>query len=218
MAEHEAAEKPGYHHGDLRTALIEASLALIEEGGVQALSLRQAAKRAGVSAAAPYHHFPNRGALLAAIATDGFRLLGAEMNDAVRDAAIGAPRLTACGGAYVRFARKHPAHFRVMFRPELADPEAFPELHAASEPVFQTLVTNIAAGQANGFVPQGPLHAYVLLAWSVTHGLSALIVDGPLGAGFDKVDYSVDEMGDVVVDMFAQVLMAAAKAHRDASE
>ncbi|MCA9610340.1 MAG: TetR/AcrR family transcriptional regulator, partial [Myxococcales bacterium] len=108
-------EKEGsYHHGDLRQALIDASLALIEEGGVQALSLRKAARRAGVSPGAPYHHFPSRSALLAALSIEGFTRLHAKL-DEVRACCDGPEaRLGACGRAYIAFAREHPAYFRVM--------------------------------------------------------------------------------------------------------
>src|SRR5205809_439421 len=113
--------RASYHHGDLRRTLIDASLALVEEEGIGALSLREVARKAGVTHNAPYHHFPDRGALLAAIAEEGFGRLAQE-TAAARAAVPDDPlaRLTACGQAYVRFAIASPAHFRVMFRPELA--------------------------------------------------------------------------------------------------
>src|SRR3954468_16224943 len=112
-----------YHHGDLRRTLLDASLALVEEQGIGALSLREVARKAGVTHNAPYHHFPDKGTLLAAISEEGFALLAREMT-AARAGARDDPRsrLEACGQSYVRFALKSPAHFRVMFRPELADP------------------------------------------------------------------------------------------------
>src|SRR5690242_4627498 len=114
-----AKKKRAYHHGDLRRTLLEASLELIAESGLDALSLREVARRAGVSPGAPYHHFESREQLLTALAVDGFALLGEAMRSA-RDAA-GAEdvieRFGAIGEAYVRFALAHPAHFRLMFRP-----------------------------------------------------------------------------------------------------
>ena len=203
-----------YHHGDLRSALVSASLALIEEGGVQALSLRKAAKKAGVSPAAPYHHFASRSALLAAIAVDGFTLLHGEMERAREGTSTPAERLGSCGRAYVRFARSYPAHFRVMFRPELADRSEFPELEEVAGPVFELLVQTLDDGQASGAVPSGDNQGYVLLAWSIAHGLSSLIVDGPLGTDFHKVDVPEEELAELVIGTLAKLLTGAAEAER----
>ncbi len=204
-----------YHHGDLRSALIAASLELIDEGGVQALSLRKAAKKAGVSAAAPYHHFQSRSALLAAIAIEGFELLNERMLCARAEVTTAGEGLSCCGRAYVEFAREHPSHFRVMFRPELADPNEFPELEEVAAPVFELLVRTVTEGQERGEIPPGDTESYVLLAWSIGHGLSSLIIDGPLGAGFDKIEVPTDQLADVVVGALRRLLEGAmmARAH-----
>lgn len=211
----DAMEKEGsYHHGDLRAALIAASLQLIEEGGVQALSLRKAAKKAGVSPGAPYHHFASRSALLAAIGVDGFVLLRREMERAREEGTTAAEKMGCCGRAYVRFARTHPAYFRVMFRPELADLHEFPELEAGGSSAFELLVQTVREGQSEGNIPEGDSDAYVLLAWSVTHGLSSLILDGPLGADFDKLDVREDQLADLVVGALSKLFQGAAEAQR----
>ena len=209
----QAEKRDAYHHGDLRQALIDASVALIEEGGVQNLSLRKAAKRAGVSPAAPYHHFKNRAALMAAIATEGFRRLGAEMMSSNADEA--GERLCQGGEAYIRFARENPAYFRVMFRPELADAEEFPELRQASQPVFEGLVQRVREAQGEGAIPSGDHERFVMLAWSMTHGLASLLVDGPLGAeDFDKVSIAPEDMSRVVVSALEQLFRDAAAYER----
>ncbi|MFI5308928.1 MAG: TetR/AcrR family transcriptional regulator [Polyangiales bacterium] len=108
----------------LRERILQASVELIEVEGLAALSLREVARRAGVSHQAPYHHFADREAILGAIAEQGFRILRAALERAVahgRDVHSAAESLAACGRAYVEFACEHPAHFRVMFRPELVD-------------------------------------------------------------------------------------------------
>src|SRR5258708_6887496 len=106
--------KKSYHHGDLRRALLDAALALLEKSGVEALTLREGARRVGVTAGAPYHHFADKEAIVASVAEEGFVELGEAMA-AARDAADPASRLGAMGRSYVRFAVAHPAHFRVMF-------------------------------------------------------------------------------------------------------
>ena len=105
------SKRTAYHHGDLRRALLEASLALIDESGIGALSLREAARKAGVSHNAPYHHFKDRGSLLAALAEEGFAQLAADMTAARAAAPDARTRLEACGQAYVRFALNSPARF-----------------------------------------------------------------------------------------------------------
>jgi AcrR family transcriptional regulator len=112
-----AGRENHYHHGDLRNALVEAALRLIAEHGAQALTLRAAARAAGVSPAAPYRHFADKEALLAAVAEDGFEKLSRRMRAAARGASDAAARLLAIGEAYVAFARAHSAHFHVMFGP-----------------------------------------------------------------------------------------------------
>jgi len=213
-------EKEGrYHHGDLRQALIDASLALIEDGGVQALSLRKAARKAGVSPGAPYHHFPSRSALLAAIAIEGFERLHAKMDEAREGLETASERLGSCGRAYIAFARENPAHFRVMFRPELADPSEFAELRAIGDPVFGLLVQTVKDGQEAGVVPAGDTEAMVILAWSMAHGLSSLILDGPLGGDeFDKVEMDAEQLPEAVVGALSRLFHGAAAFERDAGD
>lgn len=201
-------KKGSYHHGDLREALLRASLELIEEGGVQALSLRKAARRAGVSSGAPYHHFENREVLLAALATEGFERLG-QMMDEATSAADPAPvaQLQACGEAYVRFARQHTAYFRVMFRPELAGPDAYPGDEPPGGCVFERLVGRVIAAQEAGHAPAGDPERMILLAWSVAHGLSSLLVDGPLQTGKKMIQMDRDDMGEAVMRTFSTILL-----------
>ncbi|MGF1465906.1 MAG: TetR/AcrR family transcriptional regulator [Sandaracinaceae bacterium] len=202
-----------YHHGDLRRALIDASLELIQQRGVQGLSLRAAARRAGVSPGAPYHHFENRSALLSAIGTDGFRILGEEMAKAAAESPDPERgQLQACGIAYVRFALKYPAHFKVMFRPELTDHDEHPELKEAGDPVFQLLVQRVMAAQELGEAPTGDPEPYVLLAWSCVQGLSSLLLDGPIGADYDKISIPPERMAEVLTSTLSALLRDAATA------
>jgi AcrR family transcriptional regulator len=152
-----------YHHGDLRQALVDAAIDLLRESGPEALTLRGAARAAGVSQAAPYRHFKDRRALVAAVADDGFRRLLLAMSEAAspapkrgtrkrqspRDPAKGLRQLAI---AYVRFAHEHPAEYRVMFGEEILTDDDYAELRASSRAVFDLLSGGIAALQARGVV------------------------------------------------------------------
>ncbi|RYZ44010.1 MAG: TetR/AcrR family transcriptional regulator [Myxococcaceae bacterium] len=173
-------EKARYHHGDLRQALVDAAVALISEEGFNALTLREVARRAGVTHAAPYRHFADKEALLEAVALEGFRTMSREMRERMATAAQGPlDQLCAAGVAYVLFAVRHPPHFRVMFGPhfnhrlQIDEPEG--EANA-----FELLVRCIGSGQAAGLLRDGDPRALTLTAWSLVHGLASLFVDRQL--------------------------------------
>ncbi|HET9007535.1 MAG TPA: TetR/AcrR family transcriptional regulator [Actinomycetes bacterium] len=153
-----------YHHGDLPRALLEAAVEAIEEVGPAALSLRDLARRAGVSHAAPAHHFGDKAGLLTALAVEGYDRLADELGGAGDD-------LLEVGVAYVRFAVDHRAHFEVMFRPELYRPDD-PELIQAREQA-RALLYPPAAEAANTPDSGGDIRAGVA-AWSLVHGLATL--------------------------------------------
>lgn len=154
----------------MREALIEAATALLREGGAEALSLRAAARRAGVSAMAPYRHFADKEALLAAVAAHGFTLLAARLAEA--DAAPDpADALVAQGAAYVRFACEDPARFRLMFG--AAQPAGYPDLHAAAGTAHAMLAQRVASLAADGGRDD-----LTLACWALVHGLASLLVDG----------------------------------------
>ena len=164
--------KSGYHHGELRRALLDVSVDVIEKHGVDALNLRELAHRAGVSSGAPYHHFADREALLASIAEEGFGYLEAAMikeRDAAPEDATS--RLAALGRAYVSFATTHVGHFRVMFRGNLRSPQ----LVRAKPQAFQLLWAAIEDCQRFGVAPSGNPQPLVLTAWSAVHGLATLL-------------------------------------------
>ncbi|AKJ04384.1 TetR family transcriptional regulator [Archangium gephyra] len=173
------AEKPHYHHGDLRRALLDASLALISEEGFGALSLREVARRAGVTHAAPYRHFEHKEALLVAVAEEGFRVMKARMQERMARETSPEGRLVECGVAYVLFAMEHPAHFRVMFGPHFTQP---PKLGPPGGDLdsFGLLVDSITQGQRAGVFHEGEPLSLALTCWSLVHGLSSLLVDRKL--------------------------------------
>lgn len=170
--------KAGYHHGDLPRALLEAAQRLIERG--EPLTLRAAAQAAGVSVAAPYRHFADREALLAAVQAQGFRELARRTDEARRAARTPINSLTAVGLAYVEFAADHAAIYRLMFGPE-CDKANHPELMAAGHAALSVLVEAVAACKAAGLV-KGDVQRVALAGWSMSHGLASLHADGMLAA------------------------------------
>lgn len=172
-----------YHHGDLRRALLDAALELIEAEGVGELSLRAVARRARVSHAAPYHHFADRVALVAAVAEEGFQSLRAAMLTGSRGATDPPLQLQETGIGYVRFAVEHPAHFRVMFSAELADATGHPDLQNAAAAAYAVLVDAVVRCQEAGRVRAGDPQALSRAAWSLVHGTATLLLDGHFGPG-----------------------------------
>lgn len=167
-----------YHHGDLRRALIDTALTMVTEEGTWSFTLREVARRAGVSHAAPYNHFPDKAALLAEVAALGFQALSGEMEKAARRHPRSARQaLFAIGIAYVRFGVEHPAHYRLMFGPDLADKEPYPTLGAAGDATFGVLTGALERGQAAGEVRPGPVLNEALACWSLVHGLTSLLID-----------------------------------------
>jgi AcrR family transcriptional regulator len=169
----EAGAGTRYHHGDLRRALLNSALAILEAG--EELSLRAVARRAGVSHTAPYHHFRDRRALVAAVAQEGFLgLRGALASAGEGDDAQG--RLLESGVAYVRFAAANPTRFRLMFSAELAERADLPELQAASDAAYGELLTNVRR-LMGGAAAEEAVQTRALAAWSTVHGLAMLILD-----------------------------------------
>jgi AcrR family transcriptional regulator len=166
-----ASARSTYHHGALRPALIAAARALLDEGGPEAVGLREAARKVGVSSTATYRHFRDKNSLLAAVAAQGFAAFGAALRDAAPD---GEP-FSAMGKAYVDFALAHPGLFRLMFGPLIRERERFPELTAAADAAFASLQA-AAARHAHG----SDVEAAAVAAWSLVHGLSHLLLDGVL--------------------------------------
>lgn len=163
-------EPPGpYHHGDLRRALVAAARALLEEAGPEALSLRDVARRVGVSHNAPYRHFPTRQALLAAVAAEGFATLSARMTALP---AAGPPGLAAGFRCYLGFAREQPGLFRLMF--EGTGKSADPALQAESEQAYDGL------RRAVHRIAPGADRAAVVATWAQLHGLALLVLSGQI--------------------------------------
>jgi AcrR family transcriptional regulator len=169
-----------YHHGDLRRALIATALELVEESDVAGLTLREVARRAGVTHAAPYHHFKNKAALLGILAEEGYRALYTEQLQAAAKAGTDpVARLQAIGLAYVRFGIHHPGHFRVMFRSDPTDWAKHPSLLEAVQLPLVLLTATADETRRTRKLAAQPTEL-VLSSWAMVHGLATLWVDGPL--------------------------------------
>ncbi|MBA3948232.1 MAG: TetR/AcrR family transcriptional regulator [Herpetosiphonaceae bacterium] len=169
-----------YHHGHLRQALLDAARSLIIDAGVEALTLREVARRAGVTTGAPYHHFADKAALVAALARqslDELDHIAATALDGISDPH---EQLRTLGVLYVLYAVDHPAEFRLMFRPDKGVPFDRPD--PAAEPVFRILMRVVDACRAAAGISDAGRDAAAITAWSLVHGLAALLIDGPLTA------------------------------------
>ena len=187
MREAHSAEPRPYHHGDLRRALVEAARRLLESEGPSALSLRAVAREAGVSPAAPYHHFKDKSELLDAVAHEGWEMLHAAMSEA-KGGVEGRQQLTALGIAYVCFAREHPALYRVMYD-AARDKEALPiETHDGSGDSAYCMVRDTMI--EHGADPQaGPdLELATIASWCAAHGLAEM-------AGFKQFEPFKAQLG-----------------------
>jgi AcrR family transcriptional regulator len=168
----------GYHHGDLRGALIHTALGMVTEEGASDFTLREVARRAGVSHMAPYNHFEDKSALLAEVAAVGLESLTQTLETAARGQRRSA-RL-AFGdivAAYVRFGVSHPAHYRLMFGAELAGKARYPSLEAANAAACAVLTAPLERDKALGPTPRVSMRDQALAAWSLVHGLTTLLID-----------------------------------------
>jgi AcrR family transcriptional regulator len=162
-----------YHHGQLRRALLDAAVEEVHRVGASSVSMRNVARRAGVSHAAPVHHFGDKAGLFTAIATEGFEL-AVEM---IAPAARSASAFLDGGAAYILFALDHPGHYQVMFRPDLYHPED-PGLRAARDAAFDLL--HRSAVDSLPPEPEADAADLALVGWSLTHGFATLLLTGNL--------------------------------------
>ena len=165
-----------YHHGNLRQALLERAWQTVDAQGVDALSLRQLAREAGVSHGASARHFRDKAALLDALAVEGFTRMNAALTDASAQPGLFADRFAAAGRAYVGFAVAHPAILGVMYSAKHR-PEASAELQALSHVGMTGLVALVAEGQAAGEVRDGSPEQHALVAFAAVHGVATLATD-----------------------------------------
>jgi AcrR family transcriptional regulator len=183
-----------YHHGDLRNVLIAIAIELLAEEGIHSLSLRKISQRAGVSHNAPYMHFADKDAVIAAIAEEGFQQLAmqvagaiAQSEDSIRQ------QLIAASLAYVDFALSHPNHVQVMFRP--ADVAKYPALAAAAQASINQLFAIVQSGQMKGeLTAAGDTHSMTKAIWAMVHGVATI----SSAYGADSIATETSEIEDQV--------------------
>lgn len=215
-------EKKAYHHGNLREALLEAAIDIIDEEGTGNLTIRHLADRVGVSHAAPAYHFKDKSALLVAVATEGFRRLGEYFQRSLSYAELAEPaeRVRQLGHAYIDFALAHPSHYRVMFGPDLNkmktdDPEfiavasgAFGFLHETMREIYPDFDSSNPA-ESSEEEGMNSLTA-ALSAWSTVHGIVMLWIDGTLRCQFEEwTDDTYRTVGRAIADNLAVVYRQA---------
>jgi len=178
----------GYHHGNLREALIQAALDLIAKKGPAGFTFADAARSAGVSAAAPYRHFPNHEALLVELSLEGFAELQEEIVASATGPGLVSDRVCDIGAAYMRFVARRPALARLMFGAQLPNRESFPQLGNAADGIGN------AIGTALGDTALG------LAVWAAVHGLAMLVLE-------DVVDLGQRRSGLDVLPSRAEILL-----------
>ncbi len=187
-----------YHHGDLRRALIETGLELVVEKGVSGFTLRQAARRAGVSSAAPYYHFRNKKELLRAMAGEGWRMMEKKFREVLEECQSPNDGMHAIGEAYIRFAVENTGYFRVMSRPDLYI-EKKGEKDDTGLHAFRMLQSTVIGAMGGAEEDDPAVTRAILLAWVMVHGFASLWIDGSLQAS-RLGDHGMEELMAMLFD------------------
>ncbi|MEH6590726.1 MAG: TetR/AcrR family transcriptional regulator [Halioglobus sp.] len=193
------AAKESYHHGDLRAALLDAALGIINEKGPQHLTIREVARNAGVSHTAPYRHFANKDDLIVAVVKQGFDLMSQTMN-AEKAAAEPDPlsQFAAAGMSYIDFALNNPAYYRIMYSGDLLSSNGQHTLQHTSTDTFAELVADIETCQSLNLVRPGNPALQALALLSSIHGFVTMVIDNRVAALLGR-DYDIDQVRDLLL-------------------
>lgn len=207
-------DRGSYHHRNLRDDLVQAALELLRRGSEEELTLRAVARRAGVSQTAPYRHFSDKGALLAAVAETGFSKLDVRCKSALSKAKGPEQRLHRLGTAYVRFALEEPALYRLMFGAELGQfKREYPVLADGAKQVYDLLGTTVAALLPDA-AAANEVETACVAAWSLVHGLASLLIDRSI----ERPSSQVTAMVGQVTALFASGLASSYAVDRATKE
>lgn len=191
-----------YHHGNLRQALVDQAVQTIRAHGVEAVTLRDVGGQLRVSRTALYRHFADKQALLAAVATEGFRTFRIALSRAWEGAGRGRAGFLAQGRAYIRFALENPSHYRVMFGGEVSKDDRESELGREGEAAFRVLVDALLELQQQGLVRPGDVLPLALFVWASVHGTAMLAIGGQLRHATTSLDelvaFAVERVWDGV--------------------
>ncbi len=191
--------KSPYHHGDLRSALIDAALDIINELGPRGLSIREVARRTRVSHSAPYRHFSDKDALILAVVERGFEIMAETVDQHKAEAGPdSADQFIGAGLAYITFAFNHPAYYRIMFSGDLLVTSQL--LQHTGKTIFETLVNDLKACQQLGIIRGGDPKTMAIGIWSTMHGFVTLANENRLLA-ITNEGYSLEAIQDQVIDL-----------------
>ena len=194
-----------YHHGDLRRVLIDAALHLVEEGGPEAVSVREAARRAGVSPGAPFRHFPNRVALMTAVAEEAQRRFRAEIEVALNEAPAGnaLARFRAFGLAYLRWAMRNPAHFEIISDARYFDHDKASELSRDNAEVIGMTERTLADAFAQGQLRPADMKQVQIAGRALVYGFARMNIDGHFPR-WGIADAEAGRTAEAVLDLFIE--------------
>jgi AcrR family transcriptional regulator len=201
---------PQEQQGDVRRLVLDAAISIIESDGAESLSMREVARRAGVSHQAPYHYFKDRSGIFAAISQEGFAALANAFRQVQTDGTLDTTSPAKAGfAAYLRFAREHVGHFRVMFRADISGLSSHPEAHECAEDAFTELLNMVARTVGHSADTQDAL-TFALMLWSQAHGLAMLFLDGPLESRMgSRLD--TEKQVDAVMELAAHMVSLEAR-------
>ena len=192
-----------YHHGNLKNALIQAGIKILSKEGVGGLSLRKVAKQAGVSHSAPYAHFPDKQSLIAAISTEGFKQLYAELETAIVPHVRNPKRQLMEGTrAYVEFAMNNTDTFNIMFSGVLEKEKEYPAFVEISHKTFDRVVEVVRACQTAGILRVGSPEVLAVAVWGQVHGIVSLALEGQISHSVLH-DHSLPEIVSFAIDQLS---------------
>lgn len=195
-----------YHHGNLANALLGAVGEIVLERGASGVSLREAARRAGVSHSAPAHHFRDKDGLMEAFGTQGWEILAEALRSTFL-ATVGRThkeRLAAMGRAYLDFAMRHPAHYEVMMRMMDDCEDPFAEIHQSAESAFLPLALLVGEVVADGLIPESRARYFATMLWGMVHGIAHLWESDRLPKFYE--DHTADEFVDGIIETMVSVI------------
>jgi AcrR family transcriptional regulator len=195
---------------DVRRLVLDAAIEMVTTDGVESLSMREVARRAGVSHQAPYHYFKDRSGIFAAISQEGFAALANAFRQVQTDGTLDTTSPAKAGfTAYLRFAREHVGHFRVMFRTDISGLSSHPEAHECAEDAFTELLNMVARTVGHSADTQDAL-TFALMLWSQAHGLATLFLDGPLESRMGS-RLETEKQVDAVIELASHMVSLEAR-------